>query len=274
MRQPSHRAGLATVHVQHRGHRRRHPRFPVRARRRRGERLLDRADVREFVRNRRLRLLSDDHRIGPQPTARCDHGERPRLLERLGQRQPLHGPGGELSVTGCSGAPTVLAATQGGPVGLAADDNDLYWVDSYADGGALMKCDVGGCNGAPTQLWSGPANNPMSIVGDAINLYWTNVGGGSVMQCSKANCAATLITLATGRAVPNGIAVDSSNVYWREGNVYRCAIGGCNDAPTLVATASFNQFSWDTAIALDDQRVYWTQSSATPNDSRIMWAAK
>jgi hypothetical protein len=126
----------------------------------------------------------------------------------------------------------------------------------------------------PTQLWSAPNSDPMSVVGDATNLYWTNVGGGSVMQCAKANCAATLITLASGRSFPNGIAVDGSNVYWREGNVYRCAIGGCNNAPTLVASASFNQFSWDTAIALDDTRVYWTQSSSSPNDSRIMWAAK
>ncbi len=51
-------------------------------------------------------------------------------------------------------------------------------------------------------------------------------------------------------------------------------IGGCNGTPTLVATASIDQFSWDAALALDSTHVYWTQGGTTQNDGRIMWATK
>ncbi len=180
-------------------------------------------------------------------------------------------------ITGCVGGPTILAHAQGGPLGLVSDGTDVSWVDTYANNGSLMMCPVGGCNGAPTQLWASTGvtgGNPIGVVGDATRLYWTNGGPGSVMECQKADCPGTLITLASGRNRPSGIAVDGADVYWREDNVYKCAIGGCNGTPTLVATASIDQFSWDAALALDSTRVYWTQGGTTPNDGRIMWAVK
>ena len=94
------------------------------------------------------------------------------------------------------------------------------------------------------------------------------------MQCAKSDCQNTRILLASGRTNPSGIAVDGANVYWREQNIYRCAIGGCDGTPTLVATATSPGFSYDAAIAVDATRVYWTQLGAVPNDDWIMSAVK
>ena len=47
---------------------------------------------------------------------------------------------------------------------------------------------------------------------------------------------------------PAGIAVDGSTVYWTEGGgLYKCAVGGCNDAPTFVAESASQSFAIDGA---------------------------
>lgn len=124
------------------------------------------------------------------------------------------------------------------------------------------------------QIVSNANGNPYAIAADAMNLYWTNAGAGSVVQCAKSDCQNTRVVLASGRTRPSGIAVDGANVYWREQDVYRCAIGGCNGTPTLVATASFAEFSFDAAVAVDATRVYWTQQGSVPNDDWIVSAMK
>jgi len=190
---------------------------------------------------------------------------------------PDTGDVGSCPVAGCAGAsPTLLATAQGGAQGVAADDSDVYWLDTSAGAGSVLRCPVGGCDGGPTELAS-DQGNPIAVALDATNVYWTSPVG-SVVQCSKADCPGTIVTLASGRGAddrngPSGIAVDSSYVYWRESNIYRCAIGGCGNAPTLVATASSSPYQWDATLAVDATRVYWTQHNAT-NDDWIMSAPK
>jgi hypothetical protein len=176
---------------------------------------------------------------------------------------------------GCASAPALLAGALGGPLGLAVDTTDVYWVNTYASG-SLMECALGGCDAGPTTLWSadGGATQSTAVVVDATNLYWTNGGQGTVMQCAKANCASTVIALASGQANPSGIAIDPGFVYWRTSNVYRCAIGGCGNSPDLVATAPFTGFQWDAPLAANSTHVFWVQNGATATDARIMTGAR
>jgi hypothetical protein len=121
-----------------------------------------------------------------------------------------------------------------------------------------MRCALPDCAGGPTMLWEGQGTEAQTIglAADSANLYWTNgnpAGTGSVFQCAKPDCTQTARALATGRNSPRGIAADGTNVYWSEEGIYRCAVGGCNGAPTLVAPDAGGQ-----AIALDSTHLYAT----------------
>lgn len=177
---------------------------------------------------------------------------------------------------GCgSGGPTVLASGQGGPLALTADDQHVYWTDTYQDGGPIWQCAASGCDGG-VPLVSNANGNPYAIAADATNLYWANAGAGTIVQCAKADCQGTRVLLASGRVRPSGIATDGVSVYWRDGSgdVYRCAVGGCGGNPTLVATATMTNAEFDQPIAVDGSRVYWTQQNATPDDDWIASAPK
>lgn len=49
-----------------------------------------------------------------------------------------------------------------------------------------------------------------------------------------------------------GIAVDATDVYWVESEIYKCAIGGCGGSPTRVAPGLVVA----NAIALDASHIY------------------
>jgi hypothetical protein len=171
-------------------------------------------------------------------------------------------------VGGCAGLPAVVAQAQVGPAGIAVDTSDVFWTTNST----IMECGLGGCSGAPTLILQEQAATTTAIAVDASNLYWTNAQPshlGDVMQCSKANCAGTVVTLAAARTDPRGIAVDSQNVFWTDsGGVMTCAIGGCGGSPTVLAIAG------GPAIAVEGPYAYFTQPGGTATDGRIMMMAK
>jgi sugar lactone lactonase YvrE len=103
---------------------------------------------------------------------------------------------------------TTLASDESEAHGIAIDANDVYFTRSGP--GLVKKVAKSGVGGASVVV-SGESL-PEAITTDGANLYWTNVGDGTIRRCPIGGSSAT--TLAPGQDKPFGIAVDETDVYW------------------------------------------------------------
>jgi hypothetical protein len=109
---------------------------------------------------------------------------------------------------------------------------------------------------------------PVDLAVDAVNLYWTDAQ--SIDQCDKAACAPMTLASTVLASGADTVRVDASSVYWvslgtfmpNSGFVAKCAIGGCNGSPTLVADGLYVtgvSRVFVGALALDSGRVYYIE---------------
>ena len=192
-------------------------------------------------------------------------------------------------IAGCGSSEVTLWSAGYSPcdVGVAVDASGIYWVADGPD--TLFSCPLGGCVGAPTPLMAGSADvaDSRQLALDANNVYFTDGNPeqlGMILACAKSGCGATPTVLASGLDAPTAIATDGINVYWTEtgpdvvagapvtgaGLVRKCAVTGCGNAPTNVATG----LTLPGAIALDDANVYWTEAGTTADGGKIWKAPK
>jgi hypothetical protein len=203
--------------------------------------------------------------------------------------------------TGSCASPTALTSVTRPPTGIAVDATSIYWAIQL---GGVMKCAINGCSNSLTSLVAGlidpnpgvtsPSGGPANAVSelgqialDDTSVYVVDTyasGLGRIIKCAKSGCNNNPTTLASGLNGAVGIAVDTTNVYWTEtgnnvvagqmvagaGRVAKCAIGGCNDSPTVIAA---NQ-DGPTGIAVDAMHVYWASSGVNGTDGKISVAAK
>ena len=138
----------------------------------------------------------------------------------------------------------------------------------YSDGG-VMTCPLGGCDGGPTALATG-LSDPRSLVVNGATAYWAQ--GDSVLACSVNGCndaPTTIVTLPSSDDQVLAVAADAANVYFgattsvngSSWQVFKCALGGCANGPTLLSSTMGGAAVGE--IAVDATRVYFVSGDTT-----------
>lgn len=158
--------------------------------------------------------------------------------------------GGIHSIPRTGGTPTTLAAAGPGN-SLAVDSTNIFWVDT--SGGVMKAALTGGPTTSIAQVSIFNGNSADRLVLDSTSVYWTeyDTTAGKIRKVAKTGGA--VATLASNLALPLGIAVDATDVYWSTINTIQ-KVGISGGTPTVIASASGGQ---GLNLAIDAANVYW-----------------
>lgn len=160
-----------------------------------------------------------------------------------------------------------IAITKGeiAPVAVQSEGGFVYWV-SYDTNSVARKAPVGG--GAVIDLSVAPAAREIFV--DQGYVFWSgepdDIQRADVTGVPEGGTALLL----TNNVLPNGLAVDATNVYWVnrfDGYVKKAD----RDLGNETALAN-GDIPWD--IAVDDTYVYWTEQGSPGGAGKVMRVAK
>ena len=97
-------------------------------------------------------------------------------------------------------------------------------------------CQAGACVPLPAGVLATGQHGPIAIAVDSANVYWLNVG---------------TVTSPGPGAIPS---------YYQGGNVMKCAVGGCDNSPTILGSgwAQAGMYPAPSGLTVDSTNVYWS----------------
>jgi hypothetical protein len=164
------------------------------------------------------------------------------------------GDGAIASVTPTGGSAATLAPNQNYPGAIALAAPTAYWVNATT---IVREAEAGGS----ASVMATDINNLLGIAVDSTNVYWTTAGEGSDGAVSMAPLGGgSAVALASGLHEPGPIVARAGALFWidrADKVIYELAAG----SSTVQAIAPDQ--STPIAIAVDDNRVYWSNSDGS-----------
>ena len=178
-----------------------------------------------------------------------------------------YGASGVISQANIDGSSVSLLATGYYPVRLVVDNNYVYWIDEGKqdeNSGAVKRVPIGG---GSVDTIAANQGTPRGLVldiddsGNATNVFWVNLSGGTVMRASVGATPGAPEVVASGQSGPFGIAIGKDGLlYWTNrgaGTVVRVPKTISNGTPETVA----EQLTNPSALSLVDDTLYWVNGS-------------
>jgi hypothetical protein len=136
-------------------------------------------------------------------------------------------------LTGCGGAPTILARNVNSNAISAGPTAVFFSVGYDTAPGVVYTCPIAtGCSGAPKLFFELPAGDMIGRVLVANDLvYFDDSTTGESYDCPLTGCptAGPTLLASTPGGNPDGLASDAKNLYWADlaGAIYPCPLAGC-----------------------------------------------
>ncbi len=111
-----------------------------------------------------------------------------------------------------------------GPRGIAVHGNAAFvtsWLVGEVSKGVVFRI-----VGASSTVLVSDQPEPAAIVVDNANVYWTNLGDGSIRRCAINGCSSVPSIVASSQGTPESIADDNDAIYWADttnGRIVRLA---------------------------------------------------
>jgi sugar lactone lactonase YvrE len=141
------------------------------------------------------------------------------------------------------------------PLGLVADENNVYWSDNRSSGAILSSTAAPG--GAVQTLATGQ-DFPLFLAADADSVYWGNRGG-LLLRATRSAGAVSMVAASPGDGPAGALLVDGDQVYFADqggGRVFAVARDGGD------LTQLYEAQGEPLGVAADAQFVYWTNTVA------------
>jgi hypothetical protein len=146
---------------------------------------------------------------------------------------------------------TTLATQQNDVAWVVLDDASAYWTTVI--GGAVVTAPIGVADASTALVAGVDGGIATGIAVTPTRLYWGTLS--KIMTCTLPSCT-DATAFVTQQQEPWSLVADGTNLYWTDfaaGNVEKCALAGCGNAPTVLASNQKFPFG----IAIDSANVYW-----------------
>jgi hypothetical protein len=175
-----------------------------------------------------------------------------------------------------AGGDEMTLVTTHEPIGIAVDDQNVYWSTFGSNVNNLGTVDKMPLAGGPTTVLASGLATVGPIAVDATNVYWTDMLGG-VSSVPIAGGAVTTLVPPQYAIPPNtilddsppDIAVDATAVYWTSTpldhsapTVNRLLLGGGPINTITDVTILATLASQPAGLTVDASRVYWVEDGA------------